>query len=135
MLDLLRRQLGDTAFWDGLRGYSRAHAGGAVTTEQLQAAMEDACHHSLAPFFAQWLLQLPPMLEATIGRVAGILVVEVTQSSGQPLTQPLRVAVETASGRQTQPLALQAGHGKRVLPSVMRSCCRCVSTMARSCRW
>ncbi|HEX4461836.1 MAG TPA: M1 family metallopeptidase [Polyangia bacterium] len=128
MLDLLRRRLGDAVFWDGLRRYSRAGAGGSVTTADLRAAMEAASGRALTSFFAAWLLRLPPALAADVQRAAdGTRVVTVTQTRGSSSPPPpssslppspslaplpsLRVAVETARGRQTQPLALHEGRG------------------------
>jgi aminopeptidase N len=54
-MDLLRSTLGDDAFWSGLRGYTRAHAGGTVTSIDLQRAMEKASGRDLRAPFAQWV--------------------------------------------------------------------------------
>lgn len=51
----LRRDLGAVAFWDGLRSYTRAHAGGLVESRDLQRAMEAAAGHDLAPLFTRWV--------------------------------------------------------------------------------
>ncbi len=51
----LREQLGEAAFWSGLRRYTRAHAGGTVTSRDLQAAMEAASGRDLAPLFGEWV--------------------------------------------------------------------------------
>lgn len=54
-MDELRRTLGDRAFWAGLRGYTRAHAGGTVTSIDFQRAMEKASGRSLGALFARWV--------------------------------------------------------------------------------
>ncbi|WP_454887277.1 M1 family aminopeptidase [Sphingomonas oryzagri] len=54
-MDHLRSTLGDAAFWSGLRRYTRAHAGGVVTSIDLERAMEAASGHDLRPLFAQWV--------------------------------------------------------------------------------
>jgi aminopeptidase N len=47
VLHLLRRQIGDEAFWNGLREYTRGHVGKLATTQDLQHSMEQASGRSL----------------------------------------------------------------------------------------
>ena len=54
-MDHLRSLLGDDAFWTGLRGYTRAHAGGTVTSLDLERAMEAASGRDLRTAFAEWV--------------------------------------------------------------------------------
>jgi aminopeptidase N len=51
----LREALGDRAFWDGLRRYTRANFGRTVTADDFQKAMEQATGRSLSAFFAEWV--------------------------------------------------------------------------------
>jgi aminopeptidase N len=51
----LRETIGDAAFWDGLRRFTRAHAGGTVTSRDFQAAMERSSRRDLSPLFAEWV--------------------------------------------------------------------------------
>lgn len=51
----LRDTLGEAAFWSGLRRYTRAHAGGTVTSIDLQRAMEAASGRKLDRLFAVWV--------------------------------------------------------------------------------
>lgn len=51
----LRLQLGEDAFWAGLRRYSQTHAGGMVTSIDLQRAMEKESSQSLDPIFKAWV--------------------------------------------------------------------------------
>ncbi len=51
----LRTAIGDAAFWTGLRRYTQAHAGGTVTSRDLQNAMEEASGRDLSPMFAEWV--------------------------------------------------------------------------------
>lgn len=53
--DALRRELGDAAFWDGLRRYTRAQFGRSVTARDLQASFEAAAGPSLQPLFDAWV--------------------------------------------------------------------------------
>ncbi len=54
-MDHLRGALGEKAFWAGLRRYTRAHAGGVVTSLDLQKAMEASSGRDLGPLFAEWV--------------------------------------------------------------------------------
>ena len=49
----LRETIGDTAFWNGLRGVTRQHAGGTVTSRDFQNAMQKASGRDLSPMFAE----------------------------------------------------------------------------------
>lgn len=51
----LRITLGDAAFWSGLRRYTRDHAGGTVTSIDLEQAMETASGRDLHPLFVEWV--------------------------------------------------------------------------------
>ena len=53
--DALRREIGDTAFWDGLRRYTRSHFGRSVTARDLQSSFEAAAGRSLQPLFETWV--------------------------------------------------------------------------------
>ncbi len=53
-LDALRRDLGEDAFWAGVRGYTRGHAGGVVTSRDLEQAMERASGRDLGAIFRLW---------------------------------------------------------------------------------
>ncbi|HEY0012184.1 MAG TPA: M1 family metallopeptidase [Allosphingosinicella sp.] len=54
-MDHLRTVLGEEAFWAGLRAFTRAHAGGSVTSIHLQRAMEQAADRDLSPVFRAWV--------------------------------------------------------------------------------
>ena len=54
-MDHLRTLLGDDAFWAGLKRYTRAHAGGVVTSLDLERAMEAAIGKDLRPVFREWV--------------------------------------------------------------------------------
>jgi hypothetical protein len=54
-MDHLRTVLGEDAFWAGLRRYTRAHAGGVVTSLDFQKAMEASSGRDLRPVFSEWV--------------------------------------------------------------------------------
>ena len=55
VLHLLREQIGERAFWNGLKLFTQRHFGKSVVTEDFVAAMEEANGKSLQGFFAKWV--------------------------------------------------------------------------------
>lgn len=55
VLHLLREEMGERAFWNGLRLFTQKHFGKSVITEDFVAAMEEANGKSLKDFFAKWV--------------------------------------------------------------------------------
>lgn len=54
-MDHLRTLLGEEAFWSGLKTFTRRHAGGSVTSIDLQRAMEQAAKRDLSSVFKEWV--------------------------------------------------------------------------------
>jgi aminopeptidase N len=54
-LDALRREMGERAFWRGVRLYTRRHWGGVVMARDLQRAMEQAWRRDLSHLFVTWV--------------------------------------------------------------------------------
>jgi aminopeptidase N len=52
---LLRQHLGEQAFWDGLRAYTRQYWGQSVQTADFQHAMEQSSGRDLSDFFDRWV--------------------------------------------------------------------------------
>jgi aminopeptidase N len=55
VLHMLRKRLGDEAFFRGLRAYYNAHRDGNATTEDLREALEKASGQNLKEFFGRWV--------------------------------------------------------------------------------
>jgi len=55
VLHMLRKRLGDDAFFRGLRIYYEAHKGRNATTEDLRAALEKTSGQDLREFFKRWI--------------------------------------------------------------------------------
>ena len=55
VLHLLREELGEPAFWAGIRNFTRSYFGKSVTTADFQTAMEHASGKKLTGFFARWI--------------------------------------------------------------------------------
>jgi aminopeptidase N len=54
LVHALRQEMGDEAFFGGLRAYFSQYGGGTATHAQFQAVMEGAAGLSLDEFFEQW---------------------------------------------------------------------------------
>jgi aminopeptidase N len=117
VLHLLRIELGDEAFWSGVRAYLQRHAHGVVETRDLQRALEEASGRSLERFFEQWVLRPGhPELAIKASWSEGALSVEVKQGqatgglpaiAGEALAVPifafdLTVDVLDAQGQPTR---------------------------------
>ena len=103
VLHMLRRELGDEAFWDGVRLYLERHAHGIVETNDLMRALEESGGRSLERFFDQWVYRPGhPDLRVKIGYEDGLLTVEVKQKQRgndvATFAYPLEVLVKTRSG-------------------------------------
>ena len=55
VLHMLRKRVGDEAFFKGLRNYYNAHRDSNATTEDLRNALEQSSGKNLKEFFARWV--------------------------------------------------------------------------------
>jgi len=55
VLYMLRRQLGEDAFYSGLKHYLEENRGKNVSTSDLSKAIEEATHNNVDEFFQQWV--------------------------------------------------------------------------------
>jgi len=55
VMHLLREEMGERAFWNGIRLFTRRHFGKSVVTSDFVAAMEEANGKNLKDFFAKWV--------------------------------------------------------------------------------
>ncbi|MDP6763344.1 MAG: M1 family aminopeptidase [Planctomycetota bacterium] len=128
-LHLLRRELGDEAFFAGVRRYVADNAGRGVVTADLRRAMELASGRDLGRFFEQWLHSPGfPELEVewswTEERPWVDLVVRQVQSTsdGTPhsFDLPLDVEVMGAAGAVLHELRVERREHRFTLPAERR---------------
>jgi aminopeptidase N len=106
VLHMLRRLLGEDAFWSGVQAYMRRHALGLVETADLRLALEESSGLGLEWFFEQWCARpgCPELkVEVAYDAVSGQLALEVEQVQQIDARTPafrfaLPVHVVTASG-------------------------------------
>jgi aminopeptidase N len=104
VLHMLKQQVGERAFFDGIRQYYTHHRHATATTDDLRAEMERASKQTLGWFFNQWLAR-PGFPEVTAtwsyDSTAHEVSVALSQSSRFGSYQfPLTVAVVDSSGGQ-----------------------------------
>ena len=81
VLHMLRYELGDQVFWEGVRRYLHDNGPGPVVSEDLRQAMFDVSGRSFHRFFDQWVYRGGhPELEASWGWNEGLIKVEIRQT-------------------------------------------------------
>ena len=109
-LHLLRRRVGDDAFWAGLRLYLARHADANATTADLEAALEETSGQNLRAFFQQWTRRPGlPRIDATWRASASETVVTLRQT-GVPYVVPIVVEATGAAGETARVMADVAGN-------------------------
>jgi len=80
VLHMLRREIGDEAFREGLREYVRRNRDQPVVSEQLRRSFEDVAGRDLEWFFRQWVYGVGyPRLSVRLDAAEGVLVVRQVQ--------------------------------------------------------
>jgi aminopeptidase N len=101
VLHLLRHEIGDAAFWNGLRTFTRSaiESGGLADSRDLQKAMETESGQPLAWFFDQWVYGNEPEIVASHREEPGAVAVEIEQRGAKPWRIGIDLAVETGAER------------------------------------
>jgi aminopeptidase N len=112
VLYMLRRQLGEDAFYAGLKHYLEANRGKNVMTSDLTKAIEEATHTNVDAFFRQWIygagapkFEVGYVYDETKKQVA--LTVKQTQKREGRVglfQVPVDVEITTASGPKLYPI-------------------------------
>lgn len=103
VLHMLRREVGDDAFWSGIRNYYARYRNGNVLTRDFQVAMENASGKDLSLFFEQWLFRGGhPVLDVSWQQKKSKqqVTLEVVQGELEPRQFPLTVRFMLADGSQ-----------------------------------
>ena len=96
VLHMLRRQLGDSLFWKGIRTYYTRYSGKNAVTGDLCRVMEEVSGKSLQPFFQQWLYRAgQPKLDITWKYNAAKKEINITviQQQNEPYQFPLDLRI------------------------------------------
>jgi len=102
VLHMLRRKLGDSVFWKGIREYYAAYAGKNASTEDLQKVFEKASNQNLGTFFKQWLYKPgQPQLDIAWKYDAAKKEVSVTVTQQQASLFEFPLQMSFAEGRRS----------------------------------
>jgi aminopeptidase N len=114
VLYMLRRQIGDAAFYAGLKHYLEVNRGKNVVTADLIKAIEEATHINVDQFFDQWVYGAgAPKLEINYSydkdkKQVALLVNQTQQREGYVglFRLPVDVEVANASGPKLYPIVV-----------------------------
>jgi aminopeptidase N len=106
MLHMLRRQVGDAAFWEGIREYYRRYRDRNASSDDFRQVMEQVSGAQLQRFFSQWLTRGgQPALATTWRYDPGKRLLELTirqTQPGEPYALAVDVGLSTAAGLRTE---------------------------------
>jgi aminopeptidase N len=97
VLHMLRRKLGDSLFWKGIRAYYAKYNGGNANTDDLENVMAQASGQNLDQFFKQWLYTAGhPKLGISWHYDAGNknLALTIMQNQDVPFEFPLDLSID-----------------------------------------
>jgi len=112
VLYMLRRQLGEQAFYAGLKHYLEVNRGKNVVTADLSRAIEEATHTNVDPFFQQWIYGAgAPKFEISYAydeakKQVALTVKQTQKREGRVglFEVPVDVEITTASGARLYPI-------------------------------
>ena len=110
VLHMLRRKLGDTIFWKGIRAYYAQYAGKNAATEDFRKTMETVSGKNLQSFFRQWLfLAGQPLLRKSIQYDARKKMARITiqQVQDRLFDFPLQLMMESGNGKQIKTMDIK----------------------------
>jgi len=105
VLHMLRRKLGDTVFWKGIRTYYAKYAGSNASTNDLRKVFEDISRQNLQAFFKQWLHtagQPKLNVEWKYDNVKKSLTIKIEQLQNSLFEFPLEIQFFESSGKRTE---------------------------------
>jgi aminopeptidase N len=125
VLYMLRHQIGDTAFYAGLKHYLEVNRGKNVVTADLIKAIEEATHIDVDQFFDQWVFKAgAPKFEVSYtydaAKKAVNLTVKQTQKVQDPVglfRVPVDVEITNNSGAKVCPIMVSKAEETFTLPS------------------
>ena len=103
VLHMLRSNLGDEAFFRGIRNYYAAHKNSTASTEDLRRALEKASGRDLRAFFTRWVYDSGhPQYELSWqwSRKKDLKLVLRQLQPGNAFLDPVQVVISTAAGKR-----------------------------------
>jgi aminopeptidase N len=125
VLYMLRRQLGEDAFYAGLKHYLEVNRGKNVVTADLIKAIDEATHTNVDQFFDQWVYGAgAPKFEVSYTYDAGKKQVAMTVKQTQAVegrvglfTVPVDIEITNATGPKLYPIMVSRAEATFTFPS------------------
>lgn len=125
VLYMLRHQIGDAAFYAGLKHYLEVNRGKNVVTADLIKAIEEATHIDVDQFFDQWVYKAgAPRFEVSYTFDPAKKAVDLTVKQTQKVQDlvglfrvPIDVEITTASGAKLSTIVVSKAEETFTLPS------------------
>jgi aminopeptidase N len=103
-LHMLRRNIGDEAFWSGVSTYYARYKNGNALTEDFQAVMEEVSGKKLAEFFRQWVyVPGQPEIGGVWAYADGLLTVELRQTQAADVVYRTTVDLGIVAAKTAAP--------------------------------
>lgn len=115
VLHMLRLELGDDVFFEGIRSYYDLYKGKVATTDQFQAALEETSGEDLDFFFEQWVHSVGyPSFKTSWAYEDSSLTLEVRQmqAAGQRWDVPVEVGVMVEGDPEMKYFSLRSNRRK-----------------------
>jgi aminopeptidase N len=119
VLHMLRRKLGDSIFWKGIRTFYSAYEGGNASTYDLQKIFEKTSHQDLDSFFVQWLYTPGyPKLNIvwSFQEKGNFLNLKIEQLQDKLFEFPLEIGVENNEGMVVLSMEIRDGITEKKFP-------------------
>lgn len=110
VLHMLRRKLGDTLFWKGIRTYYTNYYASNATTKDLEEVFEKVSHQNLEIFFKQWLFTPgQPSLKVTwtYNKNRKTVSVQIEQTQDHLFEFPLQISFSDGSKSVTKTIEVK----------------------------
>jgi aminopeptidase N len=120
VLHMLRYELGDKAFMNGLRLYYERYYNGNALTEDLKHVMEEVSGKNLDKFFHQWLYtagQPELVIKTGKSRKNGITEVSIEQKQLPLFDFSLELLIRDSSGERLEKVSVKERVTKLEVPS------------------
>jgi len=104
-LHMLRHEVGDPIFWNGIRQYYATYRNSNAMTSDFQRVMEEVSEKDLSTFFQQWLFRVGhPKISGKwhYDMKTKTIAIELSQTqAGDPFQFPLEIGVQDNNGAKT----------------------------------
>ena len=114
VIHTLRREIGEDAFWKGIRIYLKENKFGLVGKDQVKAAFEKSSKRNLDWFFKQWVegvghpkLTVAPVFENATGKLTLKISQKASDGSSRLYKLPVTLRVKTSQGEFTEKIQLE----------------------------